>query len=117
MRDTLVDLRHAVRLHVRQPAFSIFAILVLAAGIGAATAVFALVQAALLRDLPFQEPERLAWMYNARTERDRAPLSIPDLDDYRRDNATLAGLAAFTNWTANLTGTGDAERLEGTRVA
>src|SRR5262249_18706504 len=45
------------------------------------------------------------------------PLSIPDLEDYRRDNRTLEGLAPFTNWTANLSGSGDAERLEGVRVA
>src|SRR6185369_7341366 len=106
MPSLALDVRHAIGLLRRQPAFSIFAILMLAAGIGAAAAVFALVQAVLLRDLPLAEPDRLAWMYNARTERDRAPLSIPDLDDYRRDNATLSGIATFVNWTANLTGTG-----------
>ena len=85
--------------------------------IGAAAAVFSLVRAVILRDLPFAEPERLVWMYNARTERDRAPFSIPDINDYRTSNTTLAGLAVFTNWTANLTGAGEAERLEGTRVS
>ena len=117
VHDIVADVRHASRLFARQPAFSLFAVLTLAVGIGAATVVFTLVNAVLLRELPFAEPERLAWMYNARTERDRAPFSIPDLEDYRRDAATIAGLAPFTNWTANLTGTGDAERLEGTRVA
>jgi putative ABC transport system permease protein len=101
----------------RQPGFTAAAILLLAAGIGAAAAVFALVNAVLLRDMPFRDPDRLMWMYNARTERDRAPLSIPDLDDYRRAARTLDGLAPFTNWTANLTGGGDPERLEGVRVA
>jgi putative ABC transport system permease protein len=56
-------------------------------------------------------------MFNDRTERDRAPISAPDLDDYRRDAATLSGLAAFTNWNANLTGDGAPERLEGVRIA
>ena len=86
-------------------------------GIGAATAVFTLVHAALLTDLPFAEPDRLVWMYNLRTERDRAPLSIPDLNDYRRDASLFEGFAPFTNWTANLTGAGEAERLEGVRVS
>ena len=113
----LVDALHAVRLVRRQPRFSAAAILLLATGIGAASAVFALVNAALIASLPFRDPDRLVWMYNARTERDRAPLSIPDLEDYRRDATTLEGLAPFTNWTANLTGNGDAERLEGVRVA
>src|SRR5215470_9807024 len=103
---------HALRLHRRHPLFALVAATLLALAIGSATAVFSLVRAVLLRDLPFADPDRLVWMYNARTERDRAPFSIPDLDDYRASNATLAGLAAFTNWTANLTGSGDAERLE-----
>ena len=111
------DLLHAIRLHARRPAFALASVAMLALAIGAAAAVFSLVRGVLLRELPFAAPDRLAWMYNARTERDRAPFSIPDLDDYRRDNTTLAGLAVFTNWTANLTGAGDAERLEGTRVS
>jgi predicted permease len=117
MRAFLLDAGSAFRLIRRQPAFSLFVVLTLGIGIGAATAVFTLVQAVLLQDLPFSDPDRLVWMYNARTERDRAPLSIPDLNDYKREATTLAGLAPFTNWTANLTGVGDAERLEGTRVS
>ena len=113
----LIDTVHAARLVRRQPRFAAAAILLLATGIGAATAVFTLVNAVVLADMPFRDPDRLAWMYNARTERDRAPLSIPDLEDYRREASTLEGLAPFTNWTANLTGNGDAERLEGVRVA
>src|SRR5262245_42771521 len=113
----MADLRAALRLCRRQPGLSLFAVLTLAFGIGGAAAVFTLVQAVLLNALPFREPDRLVWMYNLRTERDRAPLSIPDLDDYRRDNSTLEGLAPFTNWTANLTGAGEAERLEGVRVS
>src|SRR5262249_17354350 len=62
------------------------------------------------------DPERLVWMWNARVERDRAPFSALDLLDYRDQNDVLDGLAGFTNWTANLTGPGDAERLEGVRV-
>src|SRR5947208_15246889 len=117
MNGLRTDLAHAIRLHLRRPAFALTAVAVLALAIGAATAVFSLVRAVLLHDLPFADPERLVWMYNARTERDRAPFSVADLDDYRASNATLAGVTAFTNWTANLTGSGDAERLEGTRVS
>ena len=85
-------------------------------GIGAATAVYSVVEAVIVRALPVREPERLVWMWNARVERDRAPFSALDLADYREQNAVLEGLAPFTNWTANLTGIGDAERLEGIRV-
>src|SRR5262245_53479387 len=88
-----------------------------ALGIGAATGVYAVVEAVVLRALPVREPDRLVWMWNARVERDRAPFSALDLADYRHDNVVLEGLAPFTNWTANLTGVGDAERLEGVRVS
>jgi putative ABC transport system permease protein len=117
MTPLFQDVRSALRLLRRQPAFSGFVVLTLAFGIGAATTVFTLVQAVLLSDLPFADPDRLVWMYNLRTERDRAPLSIPDLNDYERDAASIEGFAPFTNWTANLTGAGEAERLEGVRVA
>src|SRR5215510_4172680 len=86
-------------------------------GVGAATGVYAVVEAVILRALPVRDPQRLVWMWNARVERDRAPFSALDLADYGTDNTVLEGLAPFTNWTANLTGSGDAERLEGVRVA
>src|SRR5262245_22942787 len=117
MTDILPDARAALRLIRRQPAFSAFVVLALAVGIGASTTVFALVHAVLLRDLPFTNPDKLVWMYNLRTERDRAPLSIPDLNDYKREASSVDGFAPFTNWTANLTGAGEAERLEGVRVS
>ena len=56
-------------------------------------------------------------MLTSGPERDRAPLSIPDLNDYKRDASSVDGFAPFTNWTANLTGAGEAERLEGVRVS
>ena len=117
MSEVLLGIRHALRLTRRAPAYAAVAVIVLATGIGASTLMFGLVEAALLRDLPARDPDRLVWMYNTRTERDRAPLSLPDLEDYRREATTLAGLAPFTNWTANLTGIGPPERLEGTRVS
>jgi putative ABC transport system permease protein len=117
MHELMLGLRHAVRQARRAPGFAALAVTVLAAGIGASTLMFGLVDAAVLRDLPVRDPGRVMWMYNTRTERDRAPLSIPDVDDYRREATTLSGLAPFTNWTANLTGAGVPERLDGTRVS
>jgi putative ABC transport system permease protein len=111
---TLVE---AIRLAGRQRGFSVVTIVIIAMAMGSATTVFTLVHAVLLRPLPFREPGRLVWMYNLRTERDRAPLSIPDMEDYARSAATIESFSPFTNWTANLTGAGEAERLEGTRVS
>ena len=90
-----MEIKHAWQLARRHPAFSAFAVLTMGLGIGAATGMFALVNAVLLRALPFDDPNRLAWMYNARTERDSAPFSIPDLRDYPRESTTLTGLAPF----------------------
>jgi putative ABC transport system permease protein len=101
----------------RRPGLVFAAVGILALAIGAATAVFALVDAVVIRPLPFRDPGRLVWMWNARTERDRAPFSVLDLDDYRRQNHVLVSLAGFMNWTVNLTGVGEAERLEAIRVA
>ena len=106
VRNLLADLHQGFRLLTRAPGFSTLAVLILASGIGAATMMFSLVHAALLRALPFDDPDRVVWMYNLRTERDRAPLSAPDVDDYRREASSFAALAVFTNWTANLTGVG-----------
>jgi putative ABC transport system permease protein len=92
-------------------------VVTVALGIGAATGVYAVVEAVVLRALPVRDPQGLVWMWNARVERDRAPFSALDLADYRNGNTVLEGLAPFTNWTANLTGIEDAERLEGVRVA
>ena len=117
MPDILISLRHAWRSLRRAPACAALAITILATGIGATTVMYTLVHTVLLRELPFDDPERLVWMYNKRTERDRAPLSLPDVLDYRREASTLAGTAVFANWTTNLTGAGSPERLDGVRVS
>lgn len=117
MSNWLTDVTHAVRVLRRNPGFSLIAIVTLGAGVGAATLMFCLVHTVLLRKPSFAEPDRLVWMYNLRTERDRAPISLPDFEDYRRDATTVNAFAAFINWTTNLSGGGPAERLEGTRVS
>ena len=99
-----------------QPVAALAMVATVAVAVGAATAVYALVREVVLRPLPVQAPDRLVWMWNARVERDRAPFSIPDLEDYRAGGEKVVRLAPFTNWTANLTGAGDAEGLEGVRV-
>ena len=107
---------HAIVYWRRHVALAAAVVVTVAFGVGGATAVYAVVEAVIVRALPLRDPERLVWMWNARAERDRAPFSALDLADYRDQNAVLDGLAPFINWTANLTGTGDAERLEGVRV-
>ena len=76
-------------------------------------AIFSLVQAVLLRPLPYAEPGRLVALSSEGRDRAQQPFSIPDFLDLREGNQTLAGLAAYGSWGANLTGSGDAERLQG----
>lgn len=114
---TCNDLRQTLRRIRRQPAFSTGVVLVLALAIGANTAMFALVNAIVLRPLPFTDPDRLTTFTIVRPGTDRQPLSLPDLNDFKTSNHTLAAVISMFGWSANLSGTGDAERLSGMRVS
>ncbi len=81
------NVRYAVRRLVRSPLFTGVALLSLALGIGANTAIFSIVNAVVLRDLPFAEPETLVDVYVSIEDYSHAPLSIPDWEDVRRDAA------------------------------
>src|ERR1700710_661154 len=90
MNTLLQDFRYAMRKLVQQPAFSVIAVLTLALGIGANTAVFSVVDAVLLRPLPYPEPERLVFINGRTPEFPRASISLPDFTDWR------AGQRSFT---------------------
>jgi putative ABC transport system permease protein len=101
----------------RQPAFALAVVLILALAIGANTAMFALVNAILIRPLPLADPDRLVTFTIVRPGTDRYPLSLPDVSDFKTSSRTLHGIASFFGWSANLTGLGDAERLSAMRVS
>lgn len=113
----LTELSRILRGIRRQPAFAAGVVAVLALAIGANTAMFALVHAVLLRPLPLTDPDRLITFTIVRPGTDRQPLSLPDLDDFKRSNRTLDGIVSMFGWSANLTGRGDAERLTAMRVS
>jgi putative ABC transport system permease protein len=116
VRDVYGDLKHGIRGLLQSPGFTAAAVLILGVGIGANAAIFSMVNAVLLRDLPFRDPDRLVWVWIATKDRDRYPLSIPDFMDYRREARGLTDLAAVAGWPANLTGPEETERLQGARV-
>src|SRR3982074_2195062 len=97
MMDTLLrDIRYGVRGLLKRPGFTGIALIALALGIGANTAIFSLVNAVLLRPLPFAEPHRLVWMWgNIRNGGNRASVSPLDFLDYRAQNTTFEEFAAF----------------------
>lgn len=115
-------LRHALRGLLRHPVFSAVAVLTLALGIGANAAVFSIVNATLLRALPYPEPDRivLPWEYSddvrERIGFDRLPSSPGDYTDYHDRNNTFAAFASMRADQLNLTGSGDPERIAGVRV-
>jgi predicted permease len=120
MIDTLLqDVRYAVALLVKKPAFSVVAILGLTLGIGANTAIFSVVNALLLRPLPYSEPDRLVKISSHDTIDPAGPeaISYPNFIDWRDQNHVFESMAAFTDSDMNLTGIGDPERLHGAQAS
>ena len=95
--DLWHDLRYAARALRRDRGFTIAVMLTLALGIGANTAVFSIVNAVLLRPLPYRQPDRLVsvWLSTAASPNDRNPTSLPDLRDWQREATMLDGLAGY----------------------
>jgi putative ABC transport system permease protein len=113
------DVRYAVRTLRRSPGFTLVAVTILALGIGANTAVFSLVDAVLLRPLPFPEPDRLAllWVdFSARGGPARAESTPADFAAWRERSQSFDALAGFVTATYNLTGSGEPEKLTGVRT-
>jgi predicted permease len=114
MRTLLEDLRFTLRQLRGSPGFTITTVLTLALGIGSATAIFSLIDAVLLRPLPFPGQDRLVWVQKADQTLpagNEEPLSYPDFFDWRARNRTLAGIACYHGDSATLTGAGEPRHL------
>ena len=114
--QTLVrDLRYAWRMLFKEPGFTAVAVIALALGIGANTAIFSIVNAVLLRPLPYTDPGQLVmvWMDNRPGGIKEDIHSFPNYVDYRDGNTTFAAMAGYMNESLNLTGTGEPERILG----
>jgi putative ABC transport system permease protein len=115
--DLWQDLRFGARMLLKQPGFTLIAVLTLALGIGANTALFSIVNAVLLRPLPFPEPERLVIIQERESGGGFSP-SYPNFVDWRAQNTAFASIAAVRgNESFNFTGTGEPERLQGRLVS
>src|SRR5262245_38337101 len=98
MEGFVQDLRRAGRALRKSPGFTLTALVTLALGIGANTALFSVVDAVLLRPLPFREPERLLSIWSRHLSTDRYPFQLPEFCDYRDENRTLAAVAGLAGW-------------------
>ncbi|HEY6390390.1 MAG TPA: ABC transporter permease, partial [Bryobacteraceae bacterium] len=116
MSSLLQDVRYSFRTMAKSPVFTAVAILTLALGIGANSAIFSVVNAVLLRPLPFADSNRLLSIWGVRVNYDRYPFRIPDFIDYRARNRTVEDLAAYGTFSANLTGEAEPHRLQGLRA-
>ncbi|MBO0721539.1 MAG: ABC transporter permease [Blastocatellia bacterium] len=113
------DLRYGMRMLLSHKSFTVVAVLTLALGIGANTAIFGVVNAVLLRSLPFKEPERLVMVWNRGSEvigGDRSSLAVADLLDWRAQSRSFAYMEAFETVTLNYTGGESPERVRVARV-
>jgi putative ABC transport system permease protein len=93
--DFLQDARYAVRMLRKRPGFAIVAILTLAVGIGANTVIFSVIDAVVLRPLPFSAPDRLVWLNGTFPQSDQAAVSPPDFVEYRSNNRSFVSLGAM----------------------
>jgi predicted permease len=117
MNSIIKDLKFALRGLLKHPAFTAIAVVTLALGIGGSTSIFTVVNAALLRGLPYKSPDRLyhIWEQVPKQEFPKREFSYPDYQDYQQNNV-FEGLAAYSGGGAILSGQGDPESLNATRV-
>jgi predicted permease len=114
MSSLLFDLRHAARMLLKAPVFTAITLTTLALGIGANSATFSLVNAALLRPLGFHDPDRLLLVYEGIPQANlpKIPVSPPDFLDLKQSQRSFTGIAAYRSGTIELAGSGEPQRID-----
>jgi putative ABC transport system permease protein len=115
----LQDLRFSVRTLLKSPGFAVIAVLCIAIGIGANTAIFSVVNAILLRPFPYADPDRIVALHEVQPKNDvdRAGLSNLDYQDLRAQAAAFSAVTAYTQRSLTFSGAGEPERVEGASIA
>ncbi len=117
MNTLLLDLRYALRMFTRSPGFTAIAVLTLALGIGANTALFSVVNGLLLNPLAYQQSGKLVAIYEKTPGYDKAPIEYLNFLDWQRNSRSFASMAAYRNEDYDLIGTGEGERLRGYMIS
>ncbi len=99
----LQEIRFGIRSLVKSPGFAVVAVITLALGIGANTAMFSIVNAVLLRPLPYEEPDRLVWMSEFGDEVANRHVSYPNFVDWRERNQSFEAISTFRGWSVAAT--------------
>src|ERR1044071_3334618 len=118
METLIQDIRYGSRMLRKSPMVTLVAVVSLALGISANTVIFSVVNAILLKSLPFHEPERivLVWGNLPAEGKDRTQVSATDVDDWRQQNAVFEDVATYAGWSATLLGNGEPEIIYGIQV-
>ena len=116
MSTLFQDLRYGCRTLARNPAFTVVAVLTLALGIGANTAIFSVVNTVLLRSLPYKDAGRLVWITDFIPRQNNTLVFDSDYFAWAKQNQVFEGMAAYGSAELTLTGSGESERLEGASV-
>ena len=115
--ETLIhDLKYGVRMLMKKPVFTLIAVVTLALGIGANTAIFSVVNAVLLRALPYHKSDQLVVLSSTNAAGERQGLSFPEVQDFKGRMQTLEDLTAFQSQSVNVTGGDRPDRLRGAFV-
>src|SRR5918996_3415588 len=117
MSTMVSDLKYAVRMMVAAPRVTVTALFSLALGIGATAAIFTVVNAIILRPLPFVEPERLVAVWETAPDNHRRWVAPANFLDWRREARSFSHLAAYREYSVNLTGRERPERLRASSVS
>src|SRR6185437_3135411 len=112
MTNFLNDFRFGIRTLAKNPGFAVVAILTLALGIGASTAIFSVVDAVLLRPLPYPSPQQIVTVREQEAHGHRAHLADPNFRDFRSQNHTLSGLATFASGSESISGGSEPVRVD-----
>src|SRR5882724_12326735 len=117
MRKLIQDLRYALRTMAKKPGFTLIAVMTLALGIGSSTAIFTVVDAAVITGLPYRSPERLyhMWERTPQKEFDQREFSYPDYQDYLQNK--VCDIAAYTGGGTILNGNSESERVFASAVS
>ena len=117
MGALLQDIRYSLRMLAKNPGFTVIAVLTLALGIGANTALFSVVNGVLLNPLAYPHSEQLVAVYGKAPGFARAPISYLNFLDWQRDTQTFSSMALYRNEPYNLTGTGETELVGGSMIS